>query len=75
MYTTYHLNSAQDLTDDIIDSIKVAFKSKPIKIIITEDDDNLDEDKIALLEDRMNNDTDFITSEESISYLKKKYDL
>ncbi len=34
MYTTYHLRSANEITTDLIDSIKASFKSKPITIII-----------------------------------------
>ena len=37
MYTTYHLNSAQDITEDIIEAIKKVYKSKPIAITITEE--------------------------------------
>ena len=40
MYTTYHLNSAQELSTDILEAIKVAFKSKPITIIVEEDEDD-----------------------------------
>lgn len=39
MYTTYHLASADELTNDIIDAIKTAFKSKPISITIQEEMD------------------------------------
>jgi hypothetical protein len=39
MYTTYHLSSAQDVTPDILEAIKVAFKSKPIVITVEEDFD------------------------------------
>lgn len=37
MYTTYHLSSAQDLTTDILDAIKAAFKSKAIVITVEEE--------------------------------------
>ncbi|MFZ4413873.1 MAG: hypothetical protein ACOYOV_12385 [Bacteroidales bacterium] len=37
MYTTYHLSSAQELSADIVDAIKLAFKSKSIKITVEED--------------------------------------
>jgi hypothetical protein len=37
MYTTYHLSSAQDVNVDILEAIKLAFKSKPITITIEED--------------------------------------
>lgn len=39
MYTTYHLSSAQELTTDIVEAIKAAFKSKPITITIQEEMD------------------------------------
>ena len=38
MYTTFHLSSAQELNSDILDAIKATFKSKPITIIVEEDD-------------------------------------
>lgn len=37
MYTTYHLSSAQDITPDILEAIKAAFKSKPIVITVEEE--------------------------------------
>lgn len=42
MYTTYHLNSANDITSDIIDSIKATFKSKPITLVVDEDTSDTD---------------------------------
>ena len=39
MYSTYHLQSAEDINPDIVAAIKAAFKSKPIKITIEEDKD------------------------------------
>jgi len=42
MQTTYHLASAEDLNVDILEAIKIAFKSKPIKIIIEEDEYEFD---------------------------------
>jgi hypothetical protein len=38
MYTTFHLNSAQDVNSDLLDAIKAAYKSKPITIIIEEEE-------------------------------------
>lgn len=35
MYTTYHLQSAQEISNDLIESIKANFKSKPITITVT----------------------------------------
>ena len=40
MYTTYHLSSAQEITNDIIESIKATFKSKPITITVNEELDD-----------------------------------
>jgi hypothetical protein len=37
MYIIYHLSSAQEISPDILDAIKVAFKSKPIKITVEEE--------------------------------------
>ena len=39
MYTTYHLTSAEEINTDVIDAIKAAFKSKPIKLTIEVEDD------------------------------------
>jgi hypothetical protein len=78
MYTTYHLSSAQEITSDILDSIKATFKSKPITIIVEEDDSNfeLTAEQKAVLDERFQEDTDsYLTSEESISQLNKKYGL
>ena len=36
MYATYHLQSAQDVTADILEAIKATFKSKPIVITVEE---------------------------------------
>ncbi len=37
MYTTYHLSSAQDISPDITEAAKVAFKLKAITITIEEE--------------------------------------
>jgi hypothetical protein len=39
MYATYHLESAEEITSEIVEAIKTAFKSKPIKLTVEEDDD------------------------------------
>jgi hypothetical protein len=39
MYATYHLASAQEITTDVVEAIKAAFKSKPIKITVEAEDD------------------------------------
>jgi hypothetical protein len=78
MYTTYHLTSAQEVSSDILDSIKATFKSKPITIIVEEDqsDFELTTEMKAVLEERLaEDDKDYLTSEESIDRLNKKYGL
>ena len=78
MYTTYHLASAQELSTDILDSIKATFKSKPITIIVEEDDSDfeLTADMKAVLDERLQEDeSTYLTAEDSINRLNKKYGL
>jgi hypothetical protein len=37
MYTTYHFNSVSEITSDVIDSIKIAFKGKSIVLTVEEE--------------------------------------
>ena len=76
MSKIYHLNSAQEVSADILESIKATFKSKPITIIVEEDTGNyeLTEEMKAVLDQRLEEDeTAYLSSEESISQLNKKY--
>lgn len=78
MYTTYHLTSAQDLNSDILDAIKATFKSSPITITVEEGetDFELSADMKAVLDQRLQEDeSTYLTSEESIDQLKKRYGL
>jgi hypothetical protein len=78
MYTTYHLTSAQEVNTDILDAIKAAFKSKPITIIVEEDDGDYEftADMKTVLEERLQeDDKTYLTAEDSISQLNKKYGL
>jgi hypothetical protein len=78
MYTTYHLASAQEVNNDILDSIKATFKSKAITIIVEEVDDfsELDPSVKKTLDERLLEDQrDDLSSEDSILQLKKKYDV
>lgn len=78
MYTTYHLASAQDVSTDILDAIKATFKSKPIMIIVEEDksDSELTEDMKIILDDRLQEDEKtYLSAEESINQVNKKYGL
>ena len=78
MYTTYHLNSAQEINTDILDAIKAIFKTKPITIIVEEDDSDfeLTNDMKDVLDDRLAEDEKtYLSSDESIKRLNKKYGL
>ena len=78
MYTTYHLTSAQEVTSDILDAIKATFKSKPITIIVEEDETNfgLTTDMRTILDDRLSEDEDtYLSAETSINQLNAKYGL
>ena len=76
MSTTYHLSSAEELTMDIVEAIKATFKSKPITIIIEEDEDDFelsDAMKLKLDERLLEEKPSYITSEESVRRLEEKY--
>ena len=78
MYATYHLASAQEVNSDILDAIKAAFKSKPITIIVEEDEDSfgLDAELMAILDERLEEDeATFISANELINQLDSKYGL
>lgn len=78
MYTTYHLTSAQELNTDILDAIKATFKSKPITIIVKEDDSDfeLSTDMKAVLDERLQEDErTYLSAEDSIKQLNEKYGL
>jgi hypothetical protein len=75
MHTTFHLNSAQDINDDLIDAIKAAYKSKPITIIVEEEED-LSQEMKSILDSRLQEDkSTYISSKQSIDMLKKNYGL
>lgn len=78
MYTTYHLASAQEINSDILDAIKLAFKSRPIIITIEEEEQDFEisQEMATLLDERLLEDeNDYITADESIKQLKTKYGL
>mgnify|MGYP000013968786 CR=1 FL=1 len=78
MYTTYHFLSAQELSTDILDSIKAKFKSKPITIIVKENDADIElsNEMKSMLNDRLKEDeATYLTLNESMDRLKDKYGL
>lgn len=75
MHTTFHLNSAQDVSSDLLDAIKAAYKSKPITIIV-EEEENLSQEMKIILDNRLQEDeSTYITSKQSVARLKKNYGL
>lgn len=78
MYTTYHLTSAQEVSTDILDAIKATFKSKPITIIVEEDESDFELTTAmkSVLDERLEEDEKtYLTAEESIDKLNRKYGL
>lgn len=79
MYTTYHLSSAQEVNSDILEAIKATFKSKAITIIVEEDQDEdieLTTHMKAVLDERLLEDEkSYLSADESIKELNKKYGL
>ena len=78
MYTTYHLTSAQEANNDILDSIKATYKSKPITIVVEEEgvDFPLTADMKLVLDERIQeNGKNYLSAEESINQLNKRYGL
>ena len=78
MYTTYHLSSAQEVNSDILDAIKATFKSRPITIIVEENKVDFDlttEMKTVLNERLQEDEKNYLTGEDSIKQLNKKYGL
>lgn len=76
MHTTYHLPSAQDVSTEILDSIKATFKTKPITIIVEDDEgeEGLSAEMKSILDDRLKEDeTEYLSSNETLKQLKKKY--
>ena len=78
MYTTYHLESAQEVSTDLLDSIKATFKSKSIVITVREDDDysELTDEMKAILDERLAEDeSTYLSKEELFDGLKERYGL
>ncbi len=75
MHITFHFDSAADLNEEIINSIKSTFKTRPITIIV-EEDEELTEDLKAILDDRLlEYENEGIPAEEIINRISKKYEI
>lgn len=79
MNSTYHLKSAQDINTDFLDSVKSLYKSKAITIIVAEDSETnneLSDSLIDILEERLREDeSTYLTADDTLALLKKKYGL
>jgi hypothetical protein len=77
MLTTYRLSSAQEITLELLISIKSSFKSKAIVITVEEDSEfELSDELKQILDERLiENKSNYISSEQSIQELKEKYGL
>lgn len=78
MHTTYHLSSAQEVSTDILEAIKAAFKSRPITITVEEGEDHFEltsEMKTVLEERLQENEKTYLTGKASVKQLKQKYGL
>ncbi|HEY5462921.1 MAG TPA: hypothetical protein VIJ95_06670 [Hanamia sp.] len=78
MYTTYHLSSAEEINSDFLDAVKAIFKSKPITIIVGEDegDYELSAEMKAVLDERLQEDEQtYLSAETSTNQIRKKYGL
>lgn len=78
MYATFHLKSADEINSDFLDAIKATFKTKPITIIVEEDESNIDvtADMKDVLDERLEEDEGtYLSAEESVNQLHKKYGL
>jgi len=78
MTSTYHLSSAQELSNEILEAIKLAFKDKSITITIEDSSNNyeLSAEEKKILDQRLNEDkSDYLTDAESIKQLNDKFGL
>jgi hypothetical protein len=75
---TYHFESADDIPENIIDSIKAAFRSKAITIVVEETDvayELTDEMKSVLDQRIEESKVDYISATDSLKQLRDKYGL
>lgn len=77
MHTTYHFDSAEDINQDMIDSIKATFKSSPIHITVVKEEriaHELTDEQKAILDERLLEDkANYIPSKELFKSIAEKY--
>lgn len=76
MYATYHISSVDEIDAEILQSIRSTFKSKPITIIVEDDEVSyeLTAQEKSILDERLQEDvSDDLSAEESLNKLHQKY--
>ena len=77
MYTSYHFSSAQDVSIDLIQSIKAAYKDRAIIITVEEDEpvpEGMTSQMVEKLDERLKDkDPVVIGEKELINQLKDTY--
>ncbi len=75
MYSTYHLNSANEVDSKLLDAIKATYQSKPITIVVKESvEGELSPESKAILDERLlEDDSTYLDAKESLVNIKKKY--
>lgn len=77
MYTSYHFSSAQDVSIDLIQSIKAAYKNRAIIITVEEDEpvpEGMTSQMVEKLDERLKDkDPVVIGEKELINQLKDTY--
>lgn len=79
MQTSFHFNSAQDITTEMLEKIRSTYKAKAVTIIVEEDNSSfysLSDEQKNILDSRLNeSSTDYISPSESIERLKRRNEL
>ena len=76
MYATYHLNSVEEIDAEMLQAIRNTFKSKPITIIVEEDEVQyeLTTQQKTILDERLQEDgSNDLSADESLNKLHQKY--
>lgn len=75
---TYHFESADDIPENIIDSIKAAFRSKAVTIVVEEMDvaHELTDEMKSVLDQRIAEPkVDYMSATDSLKQLRDKYEV
>lgn len=78
MKAVFYFNSAQEVTLELLHSIKASFESRPIALIVEDSTqtEELSSEQKSILDNRMEEpETHCLSAEQSIDFLRKKYAL